>query len=213
MHCMAQAASRHPDVLTYRRGNKLVTFRDADIGSAADSRLADGRRIARAITLRSAQSKSLARISHELRSMTQSNGHDDPTVKLRRRMTRMPWVVRRLVSRHIGRDPYWLQRFHGTIGLTNLAHPGLNAAFYALPPNIFTVTVALGSVRRSFCCNDSGAPVLRQVLSIAMGIDHAVVDGAAITSFGASLANNLRLGIGLDSAFAEELRGLRQDAA
>ena len=46
-----------------------------------------------------------------------------------------------------------------------------------------------------------------------MGVDHAVVDGAAVASFGASLANNLRRGIGLDAAFAEELRCLRQAAA
>ena len=203
-YCMVQAARQHPVMHTYRRGRSLIRFDDIDVGTAIDRRLPGGVRLAVGYTIRAAQRKSLAEINMELRRATNIDLGSDPTVKLRRKVAALPGFIRNLISRRIMQDPMLLKRFHGTIGLTNLQSPGLPNSFHALPPNIFTYTMAIGSI-----VDRNG----RKILCVSGGADHAIVDGLPLSRFAATLNTLLESAAGLDDSFIAETRRLQADAA
>lgn len=208
MHCVARAALDHPDVLTYRHGRRLVTFADADVGTVVDRRLPDGVRIPVGYIVRAAQGKSLAAINWELRRAIRSELLDSRALRFRRRVARMPGWVRRLVSWRVSRDPFLLRRVHGTIGLTSLHNPALNTSFHALPPNIYTVTLAIGAMFDRVRLDAEGRPEKRKIVCVSAGADHAVIDGMALSAYAARLAQLLESAAGLDDAFTVETRRL-----
>jgi pyruvate/2-oxoglutarate dehydrogenase complex dihydrolipoamide acyltransferase (E2) component len=213
LYCLARAAAEHPAVLTYRLGRRLISFADADVGTAIEKRLPDRRRLPVGYIFRGAQARSLAEINWELRQACRSDLTDDPEVRLRRRVARMPEIVRRLVSRGIVRNPFRLRRFHGTIGLTNLQSPGFHRPFFALPPNIFTLTVAIGNVTERLAPEADGSWVRRQMLCLSAGADHAVIDGADLARFARRFTQLLESADGLDDTFVAESRRLMTEAA
>jgi pyruvate/2-oxoglutarate dehydrogenase complex dihydrolipoamide acyltransferase (E2) component len=213
LYCLARAAAEHPNVLTYRRGRRLVTFADADVGTAIEKKLPDRRRLPVGYVFRGAQQKSLARINWELRQACRSDLAADPSVRLRRRVARMPGVLRWAVSRSILRNPFRLRRYHGTIGLTNLQSPGHQRPFFALPPNIFTLTVAIGNLTERLVPQADGTQARRRVLCLSAGADHAVIDGADLARFARRFTQLLESAAGLDDSFVAETRALMQEAA
>ena len=211
MHCLARAAADHPNLLTYRHGRRLIAFADADVGTVVDRRLPDGVRLPVGYIVRGAQDKSPAAINWELRRAIRVDRLDSESLRLRRNVARMPGWVRRLASWRIMRNPFMLRRFHGTIGLTNLRNPALHAPFHALPPNIYTYTLAIGSMFERITLDAQGRPEKRKVLCLSAGADHAVIDGMALTAFAARLAHLLQSGHGLGDEFVEETRQLMSE--
>jgi pyruvate/2-oxoglutarate dehydrogenase complex dihydrolipoamide acyltransferase (E2) component len=208
--CLARAAAEHPAVLTYRHGSRLLTFGDADVGTVIDRRLPDGVRLPVGCILRGAQAKSAAATNWALRRAIRGDGLDDEALRALRRVARLPAPLRRFVSWRIARDPRVLQRYHGNIGLTNLHHPALKTVFHALPPNIYTLTLAVGSIVSRVAPDEGGRPRRRRFVCLAAGADHAVVDGMALSAFAARLVQLLEAGEGLGPQFAEETRRLMQ---
>lgn len=198
-YCLAQAAQKHPIMHTFRHGKSLIRFDDIDISTAIDRRMPNGMQMAVGYTFRAAQTKSLPELNLELRKATDADLSLHDLVKLRRRIARMPGFVRDLLAWRIRRDPRLLKRFHGTIGLTNLQSPGVTNAFWALPPNIFTYTLAIGSVLE----RDG-----RKMLCLSAGADHAIVDGLPLSRFAATLSSLLQSAAGLDDSFVTETRRL-----
>lgn len=198
-YCLAQAAQKHPMLHTFRHGKNLIRFDDIDVSTAIDRRMPNGMQMAVGYTFRGAQDKSLATINWELRAATDADLALHDLVKLRRRIARLPGFVRSLIGWRIKRDPRLLKRFHGTIGLTNLQSPGVTNAFWALPPNIFTYTLAIGAV-----VERDG----RKMLCLSAGADHAIVDGLPLSRFAATLAGLLQAAAGLDEGFVAETRRL-----
>jgi pyruvate/2-oxoglutarate dehydrogenase complex dihydrolipoamide acyltransferase (E2) component len=197
----------------YRFGNKFILFDDIDIGTVIEMRIPRQGRIPVQHIFRSADKKSLAQINWELRQTSRSDPTLDPNVRLRRRAARFPGFVRRIVSWKIRRNPFWLKKFHGTIGVTNLQRPDFHNAFFALPPNLFTITLAVGSITDRFLPDAEGRPVLRRMLCVGMGADHAVIDGGDLARFSETLARMISSGAGLDADFVGESRRLRQESS
>jgi pyruvate/2-oxoglutarate dehydrogenase complex dihydrolipoamide acyltransferase (E2) component len=209
LHCLAQASLAHPAVLSYRRGRRILTFEDVDIGTTIERRLPDGSRIPVAYILRAAEGKSLARINWELREAARRDPAEDETIRLRRRILGLPGFVRRLVRRRMSRDPLLLRRFFGTIGCTNLQIVGSERAGFALPPNVHTATVAVGWITDRLVPGADGTPQKRRMLCLACGIDHAVADGIPISRWAQSFHERLESAAGLDDSFVAETRALR----
>lgn len=203
IHCLARAAAEHPGVLTYRRGRRLVTFEDADVATTVEKRFAGGVRLPAVYTVRRAQEKSLAEINRELRAAVRGDQSHTEEVRLRRRAASMPALLRRLTVWRMGRDPFLLRRYHGTIGLTSVQNPGFHAPVFILPPNICTLTLALGNTTERVALDAEGRPVRRRVLCLGMAGDHLVVDGMPLSRFGHRLIQLLESAAGLDGRFAE----------
>lgn len=206
LYCLSRAAVEHPGVLTYRRGNRLITFEDADIATAIDRVFPDGTRMPAIHTVRAAQTKSLGAIALEMRAALRLDQSHNEEVRLRRRAARLPAPMRRLLNRRLERDPFLLQRYQGTIGMTSVGSHGFSHPAYPLPPNIHTYTMALGTVAERVRIEANGRPSTRKILFLASGADHLVVDGMALSRFGLRLTQLLESGDGLDGALAEEVR-------
>lgn len=209
LYCLAQASRDHPGVLSYRKGRHILTFGDIDIGTTIERRLPDGRRIPVAYVLRNAERKSLAEINWELREAARRDPAADETIGQRRRLLALPAFVRNLVRRRMMRDPLLLRRLFGTIGCTNLQIVGSKRGGFALPPNIHTVTVAVGWVTDRLLPAADGTPQARRMLCLSCGVDHAVIDGIPISLWSQSFHERLESAAGLDQTLVEESRALR----
>lgn len=209
LHALAQAAAEHPGVLTYRWGRRLVTFGDVDVSTTIDKRFPGGVRLPAVYTVRAAQSKSLAKINWELRKGVREDQGAVEAVRLRRGLARMPRPVRALAGLWMGRDPFLLGRLHGNIGLTSLHSQGLRTPFFALPPNIHTVTIAVGGIFERREPSETGGARVKKVMCLAGGADHLVIDGMPLSRFTVRLVELLESGQGLDDALVDETRALR----
>lgn len=209
LHCLAQAAREHPEIVSYRKGRRIVTFEDVDIGTVVDKTLPGGVRIPVGYVLRQADSKSLARINWELRAVMRADPAQNETVRARRRLMALPSFVRRLVRWRITRDPLLLRRLFGTIGCTNVRVTGSERAGFALTPNPFTATVVVGWIVNRPVVSPDGETRVRRMLCMSCGVDHAVIDGIPIARWAQSFIARLESAAGLDDALVAEARSLR----
>lgn len=194
LHALAHSAAEHPEVLTFRHGRSLVTFRDADVATVVDRRQPDGTRLPMGLTIRAAQTKTVMQIHEELRAATRGDLTTTAEVKRRRQLGRLPKFIRRLILGRIAHNPHLLRRVQGTIGLTSLHRPGLDFPFVAFPPNVFTITLAVGGIARR-PCPEGGPP--RRVVLLGGAMDHAVLDGAALARFSVTLQRRIASAEGL----------------
>jgi hypothetical protein len=206
---MAHAAAENPAVLTYRHGrSRLITFEDADVGTIIEKRLPGGHvRVPVAYVFRAAQRKSLAEINDELRAACRSDLTDDPAVRWRRRMARMPEIVRRAVFHRVFNDPFLLCRFYGNIGLTNVQTPGFHNPLFVFPPNVYTLTFGIGNTTDRWGPPVVGEPARRKMLCLGGGADHAVIDGMGLARFAHRFTRLLESAAGLDDVFAAARMG------
>jgi pyruvate/2-oxoglutarate dehydrogenase complex dihydrolipoamide acyltransferase (E2) component len=113
----------------------------------------------------------------------------------------------------MSRNPIFLKKVQGTMGLTSLQRQEFNRSFHGFPPNIFTLTFAVGSIVDRFLPDANGQPVLRRMLCLSGGADHAVVDGMDLARFSERFARLLESADGLDDSFVSETRRLKQGAS
>jgi pyruvate/2-oxoglutarate dehydrogenase complex dihydrolipoamide acyltransferase (E2) component len=209
VHCVAQAVREHPALNTYRRGDRLITFEDVDILSPLDKRLPSGVRLPVGHITRAAQSKSLARINHELRQAIRATDlADDPAVRLRRKVASAPGWARRLIGRAIRNDPYRLKHGHGTVLVSTVQIPGFDNASFVIGGTVHTLSVAVGAITERLRLDAHGRVERRRILGLSAAVDHDVIDGMEIGLFGRRLARLLESGAGLDDAMIAEARAL-----
>lgn len=207
LHALAQACAAHPGVMTHRHGRKLVTFDEVDVCTTIDRKI-HGHRIAAAYCVRSAQRKTLAQLNWELRTVINQPLPPDPAIHLRRRFARLPDFARHFVNRIVTRNPHWVRRLYGTVGLTNLQSHGFSRPFWGLPPTVTTLTMAVGTIADRVALDDAGRAVRRKHACIAGAADHAVIDGMALSRFSYHFTQRLEQSAALNDAFIEETRRL-----
>jgi pyruvate/2-oxoglutarate dehydrogenase complex dihydrolipoamide acyltransferase (E2) component len=211
LYCLSRAADEHAAIRTYRFSRKLITFHEVDIGTLIERPVPGHGRLPVQHIVRAANRKSLAAINWELRQVAKSDPTKDANVRLRRRVASLPGFVRRLISWRIARNPFWLKHFHGTLGLTSVHQRGFERPLFALPPNIFTLTLAVGGLTDRFVPGADGQPVLRRMLCLSAGADHAILDGMTLSRFARRLSELLESAAGLDDAFVDETLRFRGD--
>lgn len=213
IYCLAQAAKQHPSVLCFRFKKQLITFDDADISTLIDKRFAGGVRMPAVYTVRQAQNKTLAEINFELRQAMRTDQSQVAAVRLRQGLTRAPGFIRRLAGWWMARNPFVLRRFHGTLGLTSLQAQGFNRPFFAIAPNIFTLTLAVGAISERLGKNNAGEYSIRKMLCLSAGADHLVIDGAPLARFAQCLIAQIESAAGLDAQFVAQTITLNNSLA
>ena len=208
LHCLALAAAEQPAAVTFKRGNKLVTFTEIDVGTVIEKPVRGAGKVPVGYIFRAAQSRTLAETNSELREACRSTLEDDPLVRWRRRMAKMPLPIRRLQAARIKRDPLLLKKYHGVIGLTNVQMRGLDQPFFGFPTQIYTITVAVGSLINKVQWCASGGTVTRKMLCLTAGADHAVIDGMGMARFAQSFSRYIESGTSLNDDYVEATRKL-----
>lgn len=207
--CGARAAAEHPIVLTFRHRGRLITFDSVDVGTALNKRMPDGTWLPVIYVLREADRKSHARIQHEFRQAVRRDLTDDPAVRARRRLAGWPGWLRHLVLRRLLGNPFRLRELYGNVQLTSLYHPAMQRPFAAFPPILGTVAVAAGSVAPGVVPGPGGVPVTAQLLHFGAIMNHDIIDGMAAVACVRRFLELVEDGAGLDDAFIEETRALR----
>lgn len=208
--CVARAAATQPMMSSFRWGNRLVTFDTVDMGTVIDQYATDAMRTRLPVVyiVREADRKSMAQINWEIRAASRRDLGQDPLMKFRRRLSRLPQPVQRVMFRRIMRDPWQHRRVFGTFGFTSVQAPGINYPAHAFVTNLFTGTVAMGNHHQAFLPDEQGQPVLRRVLDLSGSFDHDYVDGMPIVAFGRELVGLIQSAHGLDDEFVRETREL-----
>jgi pyruvate/2-oxoglutarate dehydrogenase complex dihydrolipoamide acyltransferase (E2) component len=200
---------QHPTVVTYRRGNKLITFEDIDVLTPIEKKLANGVRIPVAYVVRGAQQKTLAQINWELRSAIRADDlAGEEAIKLRRKFAHMPAFVRNLVSWRTKTDPFLLKKLHGTVLLTNVQTHGFPNAAAVWGPTVHTLSMGAGTITDRVKLNERGEPVNRKVLMLSGSADHDIIDGMMATRFVQQMTQLVESAAGLDDEFLAETRNL-----
>jgi hypothetical protein len=121
VYCLGRALDEHKALHAYRHGRKkLVVFDDVDVNTLLEKRKPDGSLVPVTYIVRAANRKSLAEVNHELRQASASDLHNDEGVRRRRKLMRLPRVVRAALWWRMLRDPARLKREMGTAGLSDV---------------------------------------------------------------------------------------------
>ncbi len=208
--CVAKAASEFPMLRSHRQGKKMIQFDSVDVGTIIDQFASDAMRTRLPVLyiVRDADRKSIAQINWEIRAAARRDLGQDPMMKFRRRLSRLPQPVQKVLFRRLMNDPWKHRQVFGTFGFTSVQSPDYHNPAHALVPNICNGTVAMGSLHQSFLPDAEGRPVLRRVLDISGSFDHDYVDGMLIMAFGRTANRLIQSGYGLDDEFIRETREL-----
>lgn len=213
LYCVARVLNEFPELNSYRRGRRLITFDDVDIGTTVERRLpGTGHRYAAGFVMRSVQAMSLADINWRLRTVTRMDPAEDETAALRRKFARLPGWVRWLLGRQVKADPFRHKRIYGTVGVTSLNIADAERPYHPIPPNPYTMTVATGGLLNRAVPMAGGTVEMRKFLTFTMAVDHALVDGLLAVRAGRALVQMLESAQGLDDDFITQTRRLRQGA-
>jgi hypothetical protein len=201
IYYLAQAATLHPDTLTYRQRNHLVTFRDADVTTTMLKRLPDGSRHLMLHIFRGAQNKSMAQIQWELRTAMRT-----PIQELPPEPGWLERITKRLICWRMQHDPFLFKKRMGNLIITTTQSQGFDKPFYAVVPNPYTLSLLLGSISEQLRMNAEQQPVARKMLHVTGCVDHAIMDGHPVSRFTLTLAKLFESGAGLDEGFVTEMR-------
>jgi pyruvate/2-oxoglutarate dehydrogenase complex dihydrolipoamide acyltransferase (E2) component len=209
LYCMVQALKLHPTVISYRFGNKLISFDDIDVLTPVEKKLPNGGRIPTGYIVRGAQDKSLAMINWELRQAVRAEDiASEEQIKMRRRFARWPVFLRNYITWKSRRDPFFFKRLHGTVILTNVQPSGFSNGGTVFGPTVHTFSLAVGTITNRLVMNDQNAIVKRKILIVGGSADHDIVDGMVAARFVAQMARFVEEATALGESFLEESRQL-----
>lgn len=213
--CVARVAVKFPMLHAMRQGNRLITFDTIDMGTIIDQHASDVLRTRLPVIhiVREADRRSLASVNWEIRTAARTDLGQNPDIAYRRRLTRYPKPVQRVIFRRILRDPILHRRFFGTMGFTSTQSPGYDHPLHAFVTNLQTATVAMGNLHPRFLPDAEGKPVLRKVLSVSGAFDHDFVDGMLLSKFGYETSRFIESAEGLDDDYVRETRELARTEA
>ena len=186
---IAVAISEHPNLNLVRHGNRLVRFDDVDVSIPVEVQHGDDR-APREVVVRRAQHRQASEIFAELESARASHERTgqlgDEDAWTRRMVFAIRWLpsfIRVAIFRLVMRDAFRIKARAGTTLVTSVGKLG------SLPGHAFTFSTGpraavfvIGSVAAKPWLFE-GTIVPRSILSIAIIVDHDLVDGAPAARF------------------------------
>jgi len=182
-----------------RKGKKIVIFDDVDI-SVMVERVVGDRFFPVVFVVRKANKKSVREIHDEIRG-AQVQTEDDYLKKREARRAKMllslPKFLRNFFFwRKIRKDPFFVKKYLGTIGVTSIGMYGKGASSWPIPTSLQPLFFALGGISRKPGVIGNKIEI-REYLCMTILFDHDVVDGAPAARFIARLAELVENGFGL----------------
>jgi pyruvate/2-oxoglutarate dehydrogenase complex dihydrolipoamide acyltransferase (E2) component len=199
MKCIGQAVNEHKHVQAMRKGRKIVIFDDVDI-SVMVERVVDDRVFPVVFVVRKANKKSLREIHDEIRR-AQVQTDDDYLKKRESQRAKMllslPKFLRNFFFwRKIRKDPFFVKRYLGTVGVTSIGMYGKGTTSWPIPTSLQPLFFALGGIAKKPGVTGDRIEI-HEYLGMTILFDHDVVDGAPAARFIARLAELVENGFGL----------------
>lgn len=193
--CLGQAVDADRSVQAYRDWrNRLVIFDevDATLGVEVEH---EGRKIPMMHILRGINRRTCFELHQEVRSV-QSNPGRSQGMGFIRYFPYLPAFVRRLAYLIVERNPRWMKRTGGTVGLTSVGMFGTRSG-WGLGMPIHSLAVMVGGIAQKPGVVE-GRIEAREYLDLTLSFDHNVVDGAPAARFAQRFAELVESGYGLD---------------
>lgn len=193
--CLGQAVDADRSVHAYRdwRG-RLVIFDEVDATLAIEVEI-DGRKIPMMHILRGINRRSCYDLHQEIRAI-QSNPDRSQGMGFIRYFPYLPTFIRRLIYLIVERNPRWMKRNGGTVGLTSVGMFGKRSG-WGLGMPVHSLAVMVGGIAQKPGVVD-GRIEPRETLDLTLSFDHNIVDGAPATRFAQRFVELIECGHGLD---------------
>jgi pyruvate/2-oxoglutarate dehydrogenase complex dihydrolipoamide acyltransferase (E2) component len=205
--CLAHAVNENKALNACRKGTKyLAIFDDVDVAIPIERDM-QGRKQPIVYSVRGANRKGVAEITHEIREAQVARVETKwEGFQAERWLVRAPMVVLRglwvIFWWARGRYPRIQKRYGGTVGLTSVGMFGKGGG-WAIPFDYHTLDVALGGIAEKPGVVD-GYIAIREYLCVTLGFDHDIVDGAPAARFVSRLRELIESGYGLREGEAEQ---------
>jgi pyruvate/2-oxoglutarate dehydrogenase complex dihydrolipoamide acyltransferase (E2) component len=200
--CIGQAVSEHPHVHAIRRGrHNSVIFEDVDILITIQKEI-NGEEIPLPYVVRKVNEKSIEQITSEIRS-AQSQPTESGTIMIGDKpwfanfYLHLPKIIRTTFARLMARDPFFVKKYTGTIGISAVGMMG-NFKGWAIPVSPQPLYFALGGIVEKPGVVEKQIAI-REFLHLSFVFDHDVVDGTPIARFVSCLTSLVEGGFGLST--------------
>ncbi|KUO71190.1 MAG: hypothetical protein APF77_05910 [Clostridia bacterium BRH_c25] len=201
--CISHAVEESVQIHGIRKGKRnVVIFEDIDI-SIVIEREVEGKKVPLPYVLRKTNEKSITDICNEIRNgQKQSiNGEGDYILGekkndlLMRFYYTIPGFIRRIIWRHIIRNPFLAKENMGTVAITSVGMMGrING--WVIPVSVHPLCFAIGSIVKKPGVVDDRIEI-REYLYITALVDHDIIDGAPAVRALAKLTKLVESGFGL----------------
>lgn len=196
----SQMIADRPEIQAYRKGfRSVVIYKDVDVNTVVERKI-DGDVSATSYILRRANTKSFDEIQSELttaQKATSQSAFAGDTIKNRgSSYAKLPRFLRKLILRYSQWNPHFRRRIFGTVGFSSVSlFTQANAYAVVITPH--TLGMVLGGIgTKPAVVGNEVKP--RQMLSVAVSVDHDVIDGAPVARFLNIFHRRCRLLYGLE---------------
>ena len=200
VYCLARAVHEDKSVQAYLKGRThLVMFDDVDVGLPVERQI-DGKRVPVGHVIRHANHKTYQEIHSEIRSLQAQPVSPTKGIPPWLRFgLLLPWPLSKLFSSllrtAIRWDPAILVAQAGTVGVTSVGMFGHRAGWGLTPP-MHSLSLVVGGIAQKPAVVE-GQIEPREMLSLTIGFDHDVVDGAPAARFVRRLVDLIESAYGL----------------
>jgi len=202
---IADCVALHPPIsgVNYARGNKVIVFRDVDISIVVEKNVNDTR-VPLPYVIRKANQKTFFQIHDEIESVkSQAVGNEGDYVlgkksnaMVMKLFVHLPqWLRVALMRVVFFNNPQRLKNSMGTVMITTVGLAG-HTKGWIIPFSMHPLCLALGSINEQPSVY-RGEIQKRQMLHLAVLIDHDVIDGVPAARFVEELVRKLETGFGL----------------
>ena len=193
--CFGQAVDADRSVHAYRdwRG-RLVIFDEVDATLAIEIEI-NGHKVPMMHILRGINRRSCYELHQEIRQV-QSKPQASEGMSFMRYFPHLPALIRHTVYRLVERNPHWMKRTGGTVGLTSVGMFGTHSGWGLAMP-IHSVSVMVGGISQKPGVVD-GCILIREYLDLTVSFDHNIVDGAPAARFAQKFIELIENGYGLE---------------
>ncbi len=196
--CIAQAVSEDKRFNSYRKGrNKLVVFEDVDMSVMIEITKKDGKKVPYNHCVRNIDKKSIREINDEIKAIQFKKIEEteqlsrDKSAKYTGLYMLIPTFIRRMVMRRMLRNPFYVHKIMGTVGISTLGEVFKDNTGWAVGLRDKTVNVALGGITKRVVETETGFES-RSIYSMTFSFDHSIVDGAPCAAFVSRIGKLIR---------------------
>lgn len=191
--CLGKAIDQNKRMHAYRDWrNRLIVFDEVDVNTMVEAE-AGGRKRVIPHWVRAANQRTFRDIHDEIRSTQVKPEHTrEFGVKWLGLMPTFAWDV---FFWFIFKNPHWLKKSFGTVGMTSVGMFGKGSG-WAIPFGLHTLDVALGGIAEKPGVID-GRIEIREYLCMTLSFDHDIIDGAPAARFTQRLKELIESGYGL----------------